>query len=68
MLLALVGRLCDLVVNRLHPAVTGTSMVPQRRLSIVGTSAWTVSDPDDLEVPDEHVQAMYARAPSWSRR
>ena len=33
--------------------------MPQRRLSIVGTSAWTVSDPDDLEVPDEHVQAMY---------
>jgi glycerol-3-phosphate dehydrogenase len=58
-LLALVGRLCDLVVNRLHPAGDGDIVVPQRRLSIVGTSAWTVSDPDDLEVPDEHVQAMY---------
>jgi glycerol-3-phosphate dehydrogenase len=58
-LLALVGRLCDLVVNRLHPAGDGDIVVPQRRLSIVGTSAWTVEDPDDLEVPDEHVQAMY---------
>jgi glycerol-3-phosphate dehydrogenase len=58
-LLALVGRLCDLVVNRLHPAGDGDIVVPQRRLSIVGTSAWTVTDPDDLEVPDEHVQAMY---------
>ena len=58
-LLALVGRLCDLVVNRLHPAGDGDIVVPQRRLSIVGTSAWTVTDPDDLAVPDEHVQAMY---------
>jgi glycerol-3-phosphate dehydrogenase len=58
-LLALVGRLCDLVVNRMHPAGDGDIVVPQRRLSIVGTSAWTVEDPDDLEVPDEHVQAMY---------
>jgi glycerol-3-phosphate dehydrogenase len=58
-LLALSGRLCDLVVNRLHPAGDGDIVVPQRRLSIVGTSAWTVTDPDDLEVPDEHVQAMY---------
>jgi glycerol-3-phosphate dehydrogenase len=58
-LLALVGRLCDLVVNRLHRAGDGDIVVPQRRLSIVGTSAWIVEDPDDLEVPDEHVQAMY---------
>src|SRR6266545_4284415 len=47
-LLALRGRLCNLVVNRLHPA-----------LSVVGTSAWVVTDPDDLDVPEEHVQAMY---------
>jgi glycerol-3-phosphate dehydrogenase len=58
-LLALVGRLCELVVNRLHPAGDGDIVLPQRRLSIVGTSAWTVDDPDDLAVPDEHVQAMY---------
>jgi glycerol-3-phosphate dehydrogenase len=58
-LLAVVGRLCDLVVNRLHPAADGDIVVPQRSLSIVGTSAWTVDDPDDLDVPDEHVRAMY---------
>jgi glycerol-3-phosphate dehydrogenase len=58
-LLALSGRLCNLVVNRLHPAADGDIVLPQRALSIVGTSAWTVTDPDDLEVPDEHVQAMY---------
>jgi glycerol-3-phosphate dehydrogenase len=58
-LLAVVGRLCDLVVNRLHPAADGDIVVPQRALSIVGTSAWTVDDPDDLDVPDEHVRAMH---------
>jgi glycerol-3-phosphate dehydrogenase len=58
-LLALSGRLCNLVVNRLHRAGDGDIVVPQRALSIVGTSAWTVQDPDDLEVPDNHVQAMY---------
>jgi glycerol-3-phosphate dehydrogenase len=58
-LLVLAGRLCNLVVNRLHAAADGDIVLPQRALSIVGTSAWTVEDPDDLEVPDEHVQAMY---------
>ena len=58
-LVALSGRLCDLVVNRLHAAADGDIVLPQRALSIVGTSAWTVEDPDDLEVPEEHVQAMY---------
>jgi glycerol-3-phosphate dehydrogenase len=57
-LLALVGRLCELVVNRLHPAGDGDIVLPQRRLSIVGTSSWTVEDPDDLAVPSDHVQAM----------
>jgi glycerol-3-phosphate dehydrogenase len=58
-LLALSGRLCNLVVNRLHRAGDGDIVVPQRGLSIVGTSAWTVEDPDDLQVPEEHVRAMY---------
>ncbi|HZD70103.1 MAG TPA: FAD-dependent oxidoreductase, partial [Actinomycetes bacterium] len=58
-LLALRGRLCNLVINRLHPAGDGDIIVPQRALSVVGTSSWVVDDPDDLEVPEAHVQAMY---------
>jgi glycerol-3-phosphate dehydrogenase len=58
-LLALRGRLCNMVVNRLHPAGDGDIIVPQRALSIVGTSSWVVDDPDDLEVPEAHVRAMY---------
>jgi len=65
-LLALRGRLCNRVVNRLHPAGDGDIVLPQRALSVVGTSAWVVTDPDDLDVPEEHVQAMYGRAPGWS--
>jgi glycerol-3-phosphate dehydrogenase len=58
-LLALRGRLCNMVLNRLHPSGDGDIVVPQRGLSIVGTSSWTVNDPDDLDVPDDHVERMY---------
>lgn len=58
-LLALRGRLCNMVVNRLHPSGDGDIVVPQRGLSVVGTSSWVVEDPDDLGVPEDHVAAMY---------
>jgi len=58
-LLALRGRLCNMVVNRLHKSGDGDIIVPQRALSVVGTSSWTVDDPDDLDVPEDHVQRMY---------
>ncbi|GIU98563.1 MAG: hypothetical protein KatS3mg014_0179 [Actinomycetota bacterium] len=58
-LLALRGRLCNMVLNRLHRSGDGDIIVPQRGLSVVGTSSWTVDDPDDLGVPEEHVRKMY---------
>jgi glycerol-3-phosphate dehydrogenase len=58
-LLALRGRLCNMVVNRMHKSGDGDIVVPQRALSIVGTSSWVVEDPDDLGVPEDHVQRMY---------
>jgi glycerol-3-phosphate dehydrogenase len=57
-LLALRGRLCNMVVNRMHKSGDGDIVVPQRALSIVGTSSWTVEDPDDLDVPEDHVARM----------
>ncbi|MEW5989065.1 MAG: FAD-dependent oxidoreductase [Chloroflexota bacterium] len=60
-LLALRGRLCNMVVNRLHPSGDGDILVPQRGLTLVGTSSWVVDDPDDLNVPEEHVQLMYEK-------
>jgi glycerol-3-phosphate dehydrogenase len=59
-LLAVVGRLCNMVVNRLHPSGDGDIVVPQRQLSVVGTSSWVVEDPDDLGVPEDHVEKMFA--------
>jgi glycerol-3-phosphate dehydrogenase len=58
-LLALRGRLCNMVVNRMHRSGDGDIVVPQRALSIVGTSSWTVADPDDLDVPEDHIERMF---------
>jgi len=58
-LLALRGRLCNMVVNRCHKSGDGDIVVPQRGLSVVGTSSWTVEDPDDLGLPEDHIQRMY---------
>jgi glycerol-3-phosphate dehydrogenase len=58
-MLALRGRLCNMVVNRMHRSGDGDIVVPQRALSVVGTSSWTVDDPDELDVPEDHVARMY---------
>jgi glycerol-3-phosphate dehydrogenase len=58
-LLALRGRLCNMVVNRMHPSGDGDIVLPQRALSVVGTSSWTVEDPEELDVPEDHVRRMY---------
>jgi glycerol-3-phosphate dehydrogenase len=57
-MVALRGRLCTMVVNRLHRSGDGDIVVPQRALSVVGTSSWVVTDPDDLGVPEDHVRRM----------
>jgi glycerol-3-phosphate dehydrogenase len=59
-MVALKGRLCNMVVNRLHRSGDGDIVVPQRKLSIVGTTSWVVEDPDDLAVPTDHVERMLA--------
>ena len=59
-LLAVRGRMCNLVINRMHKSGDGDIVLPQRALSVVGTSSWVVEDPDDLSVPAEHVERMYA--------
>lgn len=60
-MLAVRGRLCNMVVNRLHPSGDGDIVVPQRSLSVVGTSSWVVEDPDDLDVPEDHIANMYVQ-------
>ena len=58
-MLALRGRMCNMVVNRMHRSGDGDIVVPQRALSVVGTSSWTVEDPEELDVPEDHIQRMY---------
>ena len=58
-LLALRGRYCNMVINRMHKSGDGDIVVPQRGLSIVGTTSWVVEDPDELSVPEDHVERMY---------
>ena len=57
-MVAVRGRHCNMVVNRLHSPGDGDIVLPQRGLTVVGTSSWIVDDPDDLTVPAEHVAAI----------
>jgi glycerol-3-phosphate dehydrogenase len=59
-LVAMRGRACNMVLSRLHPSADGDIVVPQRNLSIIGTSSWLADDPDRLDVPEDHVARMLA--------
>ena len=39
---------CNTVINRLHASGDGDIIVPQRALSVIGTSSWVVENPDKL--------------------
>ena len=53
-MVALEGRLTNMVINRLHKADEGDIIVPQRNLTILGTSIWLSDDPDAVELPRDH--------------
>lgn len=58
-MVAVTGRWCNMVINRLNKSSDGDIVVPQRGLSVIGTSSWVVEDPDKLGLPEDHIQAMY---------
>jgi glycerol-3-phosphate dehydrogenase len=58
-LVAVRGRFNNMVINRLHPSGDGDIVVPQRELSVIGTSSWVAEDPDHLTVPEDHVEKMF---------
>jgi glycerol-3-phosphate dehydrogenase len=58
-LVAVRGRFNNMVVNRLHKSSDGDIVVPQRSLSVIGTTSWVADDPDELDVPEAHVAKMY---------
>jgi glycerol-3-phosphate dehydrogenase len=51
-------RLNNMVLNRLDKPSDGDIVVPQRATSTIGTTSWTVEDPDLIEIPPEHVAKM----------
>ena len=57
-MVAVNARLTNMVINRLHNAGEGDIIVPQRHLSILGTSIWLTDDPDQVKLPRDHEQKM----------
>jgi glycerol-3-phosphate dehydrogenase len=54
-------RLNNMVLNRLNKPSDGDIVVPQRATSVIGTSSWTVEDPDLISIPPEHVARMISQ-------
>mgnify|MGYP001547592432 CR=1 FL=1 len=54
-MVALNARLTNMVINRLHKAGEGDIIVPQRELSVLGTTLWLAEDPDVIKFPPDHV-------------
>jgi glycerol-3-phosphate dehydrogenase len=52
-------RLAERVLNRLHRPDEGDIIVPQRMLSILGTTLWLSEDPDDLKFPETEITRMF---------
>jgi glycerol-3-phosphate dehydrogenase len=50
-MVAVEGRVTNMVINRLHPAGEGDIIIPQRRLSLLGTTLWLANDPDIISPP-----------------
>ena len=57
-MVAVENRLINMVINRLRPAGDGDIVVPQRRLTIAGTSTWLAENPDQFETPDGEVRRI----------
>jgi glycerol-3-phosphate dehydrogenase len=55
------GRLSNMVLNRLNKPSDGDIVLPQRATSIIGTTSWTVEDPDLIPIPPDHVAKMIAQ-------
>jgi glycerol-3-phosphate dehydrogenase len=55
-------RVCNRVLNLLAPPGDGDIIVPQRNSSILGTTSWSVTDPDDIPIPPGHVEQIFSVA------
>ncbi len=55
-------RLVQRVINRLCEPADGDIVLPQRRMAVVGTTSFEVSDVDYIPVIEDQVKMMYERA------
>ncbi|NBB89766.1 MAG: FAD-dependent oxidoreductase [Spirochaetes bacterium] len=55
-------RLNNMVVSRLHPAGDGDIIVPQRKLSIIGSTQWQTDDPDSILARHEDIEFLIGKA------
>ncbi|MFP4432181.1 MAG: FAD-dependent oxidoreductase [Spirochaetaceae bacterium] len=71
-LVAVKGRLTNMVISRLHPPGDADIIVPQRQLSIVGTTQWEIEDADSVTTPEEDVDRLLSQGdllvPSFSSK
>ena len=71
-MVAVRGRVADMVLSRLAPPGDGDIIVPQRGLSIIGTTQRRVDDPDVILPNDDDVRFLLSRAdelaPGFSSR
>lgn len=63
-MVAVEGRVADMVISHLHRPGDGDIIVPQRKLSIVGSTQRKTDDPDGLAAPEEDVRFLLGRADS----
>ncbi len=61
-MVAVKKRLNNMVISQLHRAGDGDIIVPQRGLSIIGSTQWQTDDPDMTEVPSEDITYLIDRA------
>jgi len=52
-------RVCNKVLNILCPPADGDIVVPLRMSSILGTTSWTVANPDDISIPEGHLDQIF---------
>lgn len=59
-MVAVEGRFSDMVLSRLRPASDGDILVPQRRLSIIGSTQRVTDRPDALTPTEEEIALLRA--------
>lgn len=71
-MVAVKGRLCNMVVSHLHPPGDGDIVVPQRNLAIIGSTQWETDTPEAIESPESDIRWLLSRAddliPGFSSR